>query len=84
MQLGGKGYLGDQREKAAKGKKGKKKMYLRNSIGGGSQERSGGGHRSSVAGEGEGASLRGVEVELVGEEERRREQEDEGGREVEQ
>ena len=54
------------------GKRGEKeKMYLGNSVGGGSQKGLGGSHRSSVAGE-EEASLKGVEDRLVGEEGRKR------------
>ena len=47
-------------------------MYLWDGVGGGFQERTTGGHRSSVAGEEEEASLKGVEDGLVGEEERER------------
>ena len=71
MQFEEKCYHGDQRGKPRGGRRERRKMYLRNSVSGSPQEGSVGGHRSSVAGEGEGASLRGVEVELVGEEERR-------------
>ena len=61
-----------EKEKKPLGRRrGDRKMYLWDGVGGGFQERTTGGHRSSVAGK-EEASLKGVEDGLVGEEERER------------